>query len=357
MNRQLHRFKQLLSIALIFCLLMVSCKKDEKEKPSNETTEKWPLYSYQIFSEKGYFYESSNGIITYRNDNHVYSFDPSGKLISHFEEKISNLDPMISPFMKDGSFYVTYRVNTFNTIDTSLYSFDYLWAYYRGVNNDYSRTRMYDIRKKIPSTYINRDFLILDIQPDNLKSGTHNAAWILSMKYDSIDYKPVISHFSGIHVIKEYTLPEGAPFGKIDVSNDVILVYGNECWAFNRNMEFLGNQNMYRLVPGIKLYNNFIFMSNGEYYTSSDGLTLKEKIPGFPNNEEKIFQSRDNFLFYRTGFYCVAVDAFSSKELSRIDIRNSKMPVPANIGVVVDFYITRNGISYIVKRNGIIVAK
>lgn len=345
-----------LTYIVILSLFLFSCKKDEKEKPSDETTEKWPLYSYQIFSEKGYFYESSNGIVTYRNDNHVYSFDPSGKLISHFEEKISNLDPMISPFMKDGSFYVTYRVNTFNTIDTSLYSFDYLWAYYRGVNNDYSRTRMYDIRKKIPSTYINRDFLILDIQPDNLTSGTHNAAWILSMKYDSINYKPVISNFSGIHVIKEYTLPEGAPFGKIDVSNDVILVYGNECWAFNRNMEFLGSQNKYLLVPKIKLFNNFILISDGEFYTSSDGLTLKDKISVFPK-DGYIFQSRDSLLFLKYMFDCITVNAFTGQEINRIAMSNPKMPIPTYYDDIEDYYTTRNGIKYIVKRSGIIVAK
>jgi hypothetical protein len=356
MHRHIQFLKQMLSCSLILSLLLFSCNKEE-EKPLEETTEKWPIYGYQIFSENGYFYENDAGALTYRNRNHVYQFDESGNLVSHFEEKISNSELTLYPFMKDGSFYVTYRSTSYNSSDSIIKNWDYLWAYYRGSNADYAVVKMHDIRKKDPITDKSPDYIILGIQPDNLASGNHHAAWIFSMKEDSIYYKPVLSYFSGTHVSKEFVLPKGTPFGYMDVSNDAIVIYGDGCRSFNKNMEFLGSQNRYRLIPKIKLNNNFIFMFNGEYYTSTDGLTLKEKIPGFPKNEEKIFQSRDNYLFYQTGFYCLAVEAFSNEVVNRIDIRDFKMPVPSNMGIVADFYVTRNGISYIVKSNGIIVAK
>lgn len=356
MNRQLHRFKQLLSIALIFCLLFVSCKKEETILPEQD---KWSLIEAKWDNHDGIFHEADNGYITYRNDRHIYVFKPDGTLANQFQDLMTRYWSKDNfPLVRDGSIFANNRPPS-NLGQLGIG--DFLFWFQRYSNGSYDNVKMVDIRKmdSINQTY--PKYAVISIQPDFIEPNINSNVWIYGVKSNfsagyNIKYILIQRKFNNI----EYELPEElVKDHNMMVGVNNIVFYRpkrNRSVVFNRNVQYIGLQNSFQILPNIRLLNDFVVISSNEFYTSVDGLTLNKIINGLPEDTE-ILNSRDSFLFIKSDIGYSTFNGITGQEVSRFNLRSPKMPVNIDSTYVIDYYQSRNGITYLITGRGIVVAK
>jgi hypothetical protein len=343
-----------LSYILILSLLLFSCKKEEAEKPiAEQPQEKWAFIGNASFNQKGHFHEDRNGVISYRNGFHVYVFDATGKHVTYMEERVGTNIGAKSPFMKDGSFYVTS-----NTSQS-----DYIFLYARTGAVDFSRAHIMDIKKLDTVTGIYPEYSVYSIQPNFLFASTNNNA--LAFAYRTLrttirdERMVLIELYDGI-TVAEYVLPKDIPhylYNAMTITgNGIVISGGLGSFSLDRFRQYRGFQNSFQVIPQITLFNDFIVKNANGFHTSSDGLTLKTRINGLPECTQ-ILHSRDSFLFISSDIGYSTFNAITGQEVRRFDLQNEKMPVSMDSVYVVDYYSARNGISYLVTNRGIVVAK
>ncbi len=352
MNRP--KLKLTIISLLITLIFNVSCKKENNEQPAPEVPqEKWTFIHNQMPNQKGHFHEDRNGVVAYRNGFHLYVFDNSGKQVTYLAERIENNLSEKFPFMKNGSYYVT------STTVTS----DYIFLYWRTGVVNFSRAHMIDIKRVDSASGIFPEYTVYSIQPDMLSPGTNSNAWAYAYKAirstNGYERMVLINLVSGI-VASETILPADIPsFGyrTMTISRNGIVISGdNASFSLNRFREYLGFQNSFQIIPQITLFDDFIVKNANGFHTSTNGLTLKSKINGLPAGTE-ILHSRDSFLYISSDLGYSTFNAITGQEVRRFDFKNEKMPISMDSAYVVDYYSTRNGISYLVTNKGIVVAK
>ena len=195
----------------------------------------------------------------------------------------------------------------------------------------------------------------------NLKTANNSDAWVLAYKSNTripIFNKPVLLYLTKGFVFAEYELPDNIPnYSHINISNNIILLHNQfQSSALNKALQLIGSQNSLEVLDNLTLLNDFVVKNSYGFHTSSDGLSLKSRINGLPAGTE-ILHSRDSFFYISSDLGYSTFNAITGQEVRRFDFKNEKMPISMDSAYVVDYYSTRNGISYLVTNKGIVVAK